>query len=274
MKTQTITLTLRADRDRVFQLLSNLDLWPTWSVYFCRGFFRAGELRKAITPMGEAYLALEADPATGVIDLLVGEFLDEMAIVPLRIISQPHGCAVVLTWLQPAGMPNEVYDRAYRALLSDLRELKRQLGGGELHGDAEAQHTFFPSLVTAKFYESWDFYTSVLGFQTLKECDQYVHLAHSSGVEFGLVVHEMDGLPAELITSTDGRGFWLSITVSDADAEFERLSRMGVEIHEPLEDKPWGERQFSVRDPNGVIIQIAHRTVVGAPVAEDSVLAV
>ena len=118
---------------------------------------------------------------------------------------------------------------------------------------------FYPNLVSGYFYETWDFYTEQLGFRTVCEHDTYVHLEHPSGAQLGVLRQEIDGQPAELISGTDGRGFWLSLDVADADAEYARLVANGVPVESPPESKPWGDRQFIVRDPNGVLIAIAHR---------------
>lgn len=117
---------------------------------------------------------------------------------------------------------------------------------------------FYPGLVTARFYETWDFYTTHLGFRTTLESDHYVQLTHPSGAQLGILRQELDGSLAELVSPTDGRGFWLGIDVADADAECARLRAAGVEIVQPPEDKPWGERHCVVRDPNGVLILIGH----------------
>jgi catechol 2,3-dioxygenase-like lactoylglutathione lyase family enzyme len=118
---------------------------------------------------------------------------------------------------------------------------------------------FYPGIVSHRFYESWDFYTEKLGFRTVCEWNVYVHLRHPCGAQLGILKEETDGQPAELITRSDGRGMWLNLDVADADAEHDRLRNDGVEIALPLEDKPWGDRQFAVRDPNGLLVFIAHR---------------
>jgi catechol 2,3-dioxygenase-like lactoylglutathione lyase family enzyme len=118
---------------------------------------------------------------------------------------------------------------------------------------------FHPNLVTARFNETWDFYTEHLGFRTVAEWDIYVHLEHPNGAQLGVLKEEVDGELPELVPATDGRGFWLSLDVADADAEYERLMKAGVTIVAPPQDKPWGERLFVVRDPNGVLIFVAHR---------------
>lgn len=42
--------------------------------------------------------------------------------------------------------------------------------------------------------------------------------------------------------------FW--VFVEDVDAAYAELKTLGAEIVEPIEDKPWGLRQFTVRDLN------------------------
>lgn len=259
MKAQTISITVPASRDHVFNFLAEIENLPLWASQLCRRIWKVGTYRKTFTPAGEMFLSLCADARTGVIDLLLGSQLDEMAVFPMRVLSLPHGCVVTLTCLQSAGLPNELYDQQYRALLSEMRGLLRRFGGGELHAQAEGAPAFYPNLVTRKFYETWDFYSEILGFSTVAECGEYVHLAHPSGAQFGLLRDELDGAPAELISPAEGRGFWLSLDVADADAEHARLTDLGIEIAEPLCNRPWGERHFAVRDPNGVLVYIAHK---------------
>jgi catechol 2,3-dioxygenase-like lactoylglutathione lyase family enzyme len=151
------------------------------------------------------------------------------------------------------------YDLHYGALLADLRGLLTRFGDGAVDAPATSKEPFYPSLVTAKFHETWDFYTEKLGFRTVCECGDYVHLEHASGAQLGLLSHEVDGGYAELVSATDGRGFWINLEVPNADAECARLSAAGVEIVTDIADKSWGDRQFVVRDPNGVLISIAHR---------------
>lgn len=259
MNHHTITVTLSADRDIVFALLARLENLPRWAPSFCQGVSREGRQWQARTVGGVYHVALIPDGRTGVIDLLLGEQPDEMAVVPLRVLSQPHGTAITCTLFQPALWSDERYDLHYRALLADLRGLSARFGGGMVSAPAASVGPFHPSIVTAKFYETWEFYTEKLGFRTVCECDAYVQLAHPAGAQIGLLRHEIDGPYAELVSATDGRGFWLNLDVADADAEHARLSASGVEIVTPLGNKPWGDRQFVVRDPNGVLIAIAHR---------------
>jgi catechol 2,3-dioxygenase-like lactoylglutathione lyase family enzyme len=260
MKNRTITITLPADRDAVFAYLAPIENLPAWAPRLCAELRQDGQHWRGATPGGEMFFAVEADSKTGVIDFLYGTQLDEMSLLPMRVLRQPHGTVINCTFLQPAGWADELYELYYETLLLALRGLKQRFGAGEVHAPTTGGEPFYPSLVTANFYETWDFYTSMLGFRTVCESDFYVQLAHPGGAQLGVLRHELDGPSPELVGATNGRGFWLNLDVADADAEHARLLRAGVEIALPLEDKPWGDRQFVVRDPNGVLIAIAHRS--------------
>lgn len=264
MNNRTVTLTVPADRDDVFSFLSGLENLPSWATESCRELRRVGAHWKLCSADGDRYVALLADERTGVIDLLTGEQPDEMAAESWRVVRLPHGAAVTCTLFQSADQADEMFARHYAARVIELRSLGARFGGGEVHAAAGDGTPFYPNLVTAKFYETWDFYTTFLGFRTVAECGVYVHLAHPGGAQLGVLKHETDGSPVELISATDGRGFWVNLDVADADAEHERLRTAGAPIVMPPEDKPWGERMFIVRDPNGVLISIAHRSMVRA----------
>jgi uncharacterized glyoxalase superfamily protein PhnB len=118
---------------------------------------------------------------------------------------------------------------------------------------------FFPGIVTARFFETWDFYTAHLGFGTVHESNHSLRLVHGSGVQLAVLREETEGQPAELIPANTGRGFWLTIDVADAEAEYSRLLDAGVAMASPLEETFAGERRFAVRDANGILIFIAQK---------------
>jgi uncharacterized glyoxalase superfamily protein PhnB len=55
-----------------------------------------------------------------------------------------------------------------------------------------------------------------------------------------------------------GTGAVVSVPTKDADQKCAELSKKGISIENPLEDKPWGWRSFHVSDPNGVILDFFH----------------
>ena len=58
-----------------------------------------------------------------------------------------------------------------------------------------------------------------------------------------------------------GQGVWLTIEVQDVDAEHERLLQLGLPIVGSLRNEAWGDRHFSIVDPNGMGIDIVTRIV-------------
>jgi predicted enzyme related to lactoylglutathione lyase len=48
------------------------------------------------------------------------------------------------------------------------------------------------------------------------------------------------------------------IFAEDIDASYAELQSLGADIAEPLEKKPWGIRQFTVKDLDGNIFYIHH----------------
>lgn len=265
MHHRTVTLSVDAGAAEVFAFLSDLRNLPAWATRLCRGVRRDGLRWLADAPGGELVVALRCDADTGVIDLFVGPTAEALARWAFRVLGGGDGCAITCTQIPPADLPEEFVERQFRARVAELRDLGVRFGGGALDAPGSAPVPFYPSLVTARLRDSVEFYTEALGFRVLDDESRHVQLAHPSGVHLGLLRHETDGQPAELINATDGRGFWLSLRVADVDAEHRRLRALGADVDAAPEDKPWGERVLVVRDPNGVLIHLSHPIVAPPP---------
>ncbi|HXD58764.1 MAG TPA: VOC family protein [Thermoleophilaceae bacterium] len=50
----------------------------------------------------------------------------------------------------------------------------------------------------------------------------------------------------------------VSVYVDDAEAAYEQYRAAGAVFAEGLETKPWGVRRFTVRDPDGNLIDVSH----------------
>jgi catechol 2,3-dioxygenase-like lactoylglutathione lyase family enzyme len=130
--------------------------------------------------------------------------------------------------------------------------------------------SFFPGIVTACFYETWDFYTAILGFRTLSEQNSRVQLVHPSGAQLGIMRHEVDGPHAELISAAEGRGFWFTLEVDDLDDELSRLLRGAVPVVSFPTENAEGERQWVIRDPNGILIALRQRSTAPVPCLDET----
>ena len=73
MDSSTHTLALKASKERVFGFLSRIENLPRWATLFCKELKRLEDGRyKVVTPGGEIFFKIEADPRSGVIDMYGG----------------------------------------------------------------------------------------------------------------------------------------------------------------------------------------------------------
>ncbi len=112
-------------------------------------------------------------------------------------------------------------------------------------------------IVTDKRAECRDFYVRWFGFQVVFEASWFVCLAAAGDHPFGIALMAPDH-PSQPPGPErfGGRGLLITMQVSDATAEFERLSRAGVSIAYPLKDEPWGQRRFALVDPAGAWVDV------------------
>ena len=101
-----------------------------------------------------------------------------------------------------------------------------------------------PLLLVADVSATADFYRSILGFKSDPEAETpdytvvwrdnaAVHLAKGDGAPTGVRIF-----------------FW----VKDVNALHEEVINRGAAIAVPLETRSYGVRDFSIRDPNGVVV--------------------
>jgi catechol 2,3-dioxygenase-like lactoylglutathione lyase family enzyme len=124
-------------------------------------------------------------------------------------------------------------------------------------------HTAYTGLIVKDPAQSREFYTTHLGFECQIDTGEYVHLQHpATRLELAILkAGELDHLK-ELENATTGMGLWIGLEVENADEESARLWDAGVTIVQPPTDQPWGERTIVIRDPDGVLIYLAHKIAV------------
>jgi uncharacterized glyoxalase superfamily protein PhnB len=107
-----------------------------------------------------------------------------------------------------------------------------------------------PCIVTAKVTESRDFYVKHFKAKATFDCGWYVNL------EFGKGASLQFTMPQPNRPACNPAGLTYNFCVADVDAEFKALTASGLAAITPLEDHPWGDRSFTVQDPNGVVLLI------------------
>ena len=116
-------------------------------------------------------------------------------------------------------------------------------------------------IITDKLEETKQFYTNVLDFGVSFENEFYLLLHtpnHSAELSFLLPNHPSQ---QELFHKPfTGQGTFLTIEVDDVDALYTEIKGKNIDIAVELRDEPWGDRHFSIVDPNGIGIDIVTYT--------------
>jgi catechol 2,3-dioxygenase-like lactoylglutathione lyase family enzyme len=120
-----------------------------------------------------------------------------------------------------------------------------------------------PNIATDKLVASREFYVGLLGFQVAMDMGWIMTLVSPSNptAQVSVLREDASAPVAPQIT----------VEVADVDAIHAEAMRRGLEIVHPLTDEPWGMRRFFVKDPNGVVLNVArHRGDAAGPPSVDA----
>jgi hypothetical protein len=125
MRSKTVTTTLDAAPADVFDYLSRVENLPDWATEFARELINIDGHQKVRNGLGEFFVAITADPTTGVIDMHAGASLDEMAIFPTRVIALPDGTsAYSFTMFHPPGTPEALFEAQHASLKREFEHIR------------------------------------------------------------------------------------------------------------------------------------------------------
>lgn len=121
--------------------------------------------------------------------------------------------------------------------------------------------TLQPILQVADVDASIAFYRDVLGFSvnlTMPDDSGKIVHAELSCNGAALMFGPATGL-SEVARSLLGAGVTLYITDNDGDIDafYEQVRAAGARIAEPIQDQIWGDRTFTVQDPDGYHLTFA-----------------
>jgi hypothetical protein len=127
MQTRTVTAVLEAPRNQIFRYLSQVENLPRWATEFARELRYEDGKAKVVNGLGEFFFSIDADPHTGVIDMYTGPTEEELSLFPTRVVELPTGqSAYSFTMFQTPGMPDELFDSQYQALLREFDNIRRE----------------------------------------------------------------------------------------------------------------------------------------------------
>jgi len=113
-------------------------------------------------------------------------------------------------------------------------------------------NTLSAAFTTEKVEESRDFYIKYFGAKVTFDCGWYVNLQFGS--ELSTLQFMSPQQPEQSLS--ESAGLMYNFSVQDVDEEYKRLTDAGLEVIVPLEDHPWGDRGFAIKDPNGISLYI------------------
>ena len=107
--------------------------------------------------------------------------------------------------------------------------------------------------IVKEYQRTRDFYEKTVGLCIVSEWDR---TKGDRGVVYQLGSTHLEILEGDISPLT--QGFYVYLEVEDIDALWERLSGT-VEIVDAIGTRPWGHRNFSIKDPNGFTIKFFSR---------------
>ena len=108
------------------------------------------------------------------------------------------------------------------------------------------------------------FYTQVLPFALVRHDPGNYASLHSGSAILGIgpiakLPKEGGYFTRDISSHQRGLGMEIVLEVDDVDRWHDRVAASGYPILEPLQERPWGLRDFRVSDPDGYYLRITSR---------------
>jgi len=127
---RTVTAVLPAPREDVFEFLSKVENLPLWATDFARELKYEDGKAKVVNGLGEFYFSIDADAATGVIDMYAGATEQELALFPTRVVALgEETSAYSFTMFKAPGMPDELFESQYESLRREFDNIRARFAG-------------------------------------------------------------------------------------------------------------------------------------------------
>jgi len=107
------------------------------------------------------------------------------------------------------------------------------------------------NLLTAKAY-----YLENFSFNIVFENEWYLHLVSESGIQIGFMLPNQSSQPKMFHPPYSGSGVIFSVEVDDADVAYIKAKENNLDVVLEIRSEDWGQRHFSVKDPNGIYLDI------------------
>ena len=124
MKTRTVSVSISASPERVYEFAANPANLPKWAPGFVKSIANRDGKWVAQTTMGEATFAFAERNAFGVLDHGVTLPSGESFSNPMRVVANGQGSEVLFTLFRHPPMTEAEFDQDAKVVLADLEKLK------------------------------------------------------------------------------------------------------------------------------------------------------
>jgi hypothetical protein len=130
---RTVTAVLDAPKDVVFDYLSKIENLPHWATEFARELKYGEGKAKVVNGLGEFYFSINADAASGVIDMYAGPTEDQLALFPTRVVPLSEDkSAYSFTMFKAPGIPDELFESQYESLRREFDNIRRHFAAPQV----------------------------------------------------------------------------------------------------------------------------------------------
>ena len=114
----------------------------------------------------------------------------------------------------------------------------------------------FPVFIVKNINKAKEFYENNFDFNVAFENEWYLHLVSKSGIQVAFMLPNQPTQPDIFHKPYSGNGVIFSLEVNDADSVYAYVKKQSLDIVLELRSEEWGQRHFSLKDPNGIFIDI------------------
>jgi catechol 2,3-dioxygenase-like lactoylglutathione lyase family enzyme len=114
----------------------------------------------------------------------------------------------------------------------------------------------FPVFIVKNLSTSKEYYTKHFGFNLAFENEWYMHLVSGSGIQIGFMLPNQPTQPEIFHSDYSGKGVIFSLEVDDVENAYSQAQEQKLKIVLNLRSEDWGQRHFSVEDPNGIYLDV------------------
>lgn len=134
MNILTLTITVSAPRDVVFNFLADVESLPKWSGSYCESIALRRGGWWAFTAEGEQVVWIDSNVDAGVIDVHAGPSPERATLTPIRVVAlSTRHTLVSFVLIETPGQGAAVFERRCRIWREAVKGLLHRFGGGELH---------------------------------------------------------------------------------------------------------------------------------------------